>query len=89
MGRVVALTVAVLGLACLTPQQRQQQQSYFRTHPMEECRKMLGDASVARGFRNSANEFAGRPLENGPIDPCSLGCRIPKCGYPPAPEEAP
>jgi len=50
--------------------------------PAEECTRLLRQADAARSFKSAGNVAAGRLEDNSPINPCVLGCRIPKCGYP-------
>lgn len=69
--------------ACATPDRRAQG-DYYRTHPMAECREMLRQADIGRGFRSAGNTASGAPQETTQIDPCAIGCRIPVCGYPAA-----
>jgi hypothetical protein len=76
-------------VACATPEERARRQAYYQTHPMSECRELLRQADLGRSFRNSSHTINGEPQETGSFNPCALGCRIPVCGYPPAPSESP
>jgi hypothetical protein len=76
-------------VACVTPEERGRRQAYYQTHPMAECRYLLAMADAGRVARNVSAIANGTPQETGPFNPCALGCRIPVCGYPPAPSESP
>jgi hypothetical protein len=76
-GLLLAVVLLVGAVACFPrrPQRR-------LTAEEQECREILQEADIRRTFRNAGNVAAGRPEETGPLDPCALGCRIPRCGYP-------
>lgn len=84
MGRTFILVTMA---ACATPEQRAQRQAYFQSHPMAECREMIRQADINQGWRDVSDTMSGQRQPRQQIDPCSLGCRIPACGYPPAPAE--
>ena len=77
-------TLIGLVLACATPEERRAQARYYATHPMAECHELLREAELGKDMRNSQALSAGRQSEGGQINPCSVGCRIPACGYPPS-----
>jgi hypothetical protein len=78
------LTLVFLLASCVPSAERQ---AYYRTHPMEECRALIRQAESSRGWRNVSATMNEKPQDNAPINPCSIGCRIPVCGYPPSPNE--
>jgi hypothetical protein len=77
MKKVAALVVLSLLVACYRRAPRRP-----LSPEEQECQDIMNEADVRRGFRNGGNIAAGRPEETGPIDPCAVGCRIPRCGYP-------